>query len=222
MKYTLRIRALCLSVVLGPLLAQSVGAERVSAEDLVSNWNFYGKGLRKVERNMFYLKEEYGSSGVMIVSPEAYGENFSLSYEIMPMTSASVLVLLMSASDNGKGRSLTLPEDYDGNAGPWVREINNYFFAYNNASHNVTPFINKFPGTGRLVEYPENILEVGKFAEVEVHRNGSELKISVNGKLILATEDPEPLGAGHLAFRIRGLSEEPAACLIRNISIESR
>ena len=222
MKYMKKYKALLVSIVLGTLLAQPVLAEQVSAEDLVSSWNFYGKGLRKVERNMFYMKETHGSSGVMIVSTEAYSENFVLTYEVMPMTSASVLVVLMSASDHGKGKSLTLPDDYDGNAGPWVREIDNYFFAYNNASHNVTPFINKFPDTGRLAEYPENILEVGKFAKVEIRRSGSKLSVSVNGNVILETVDPEPLGPGHLAFRIRGLSEEPAACLIRNVVIESR
>ena len=222
MKYSKKFKALFLSIALGPMLAQPVGAEPVAAEDLVSGWSFYGKGLRKVERNMFYMKEDYGSAGVMIVSPETYGENFVLSYEIMPMTAASVLVVLMSASDHGKGKSLTLPEDYDGNAGPWVREIDNYFFAYNNASHNVTPFINKFPGAGRLAEHAENILEVGEFAAVEINRNGGKLTISVNGDVILEAEDTEPLGAGHLAFRIRGLSEEPAACLIRNLSVEGR
>lgn len=222
MKHSRLLKSLLVVVMLAPILAVPVAAEQVSAEDLVSNWNFYGKGLRKEERNMFYMKEDYGSSGVMIVSPETYGENFVLTYEIMPMTAASVLVVLMSASDDGDGKSLTLPEDFDGNAGPWVREIDNYFFAYNNASHNVTPFINRFPAMGRLAEYPENIFEVGKFAEVEIHRKGGKLEISVNGKLILQAEDREPLGPGHLAFRIRGLSEEPAACLIRNVAIESR
>lgn len=215
-------RALLSGLLISQFLALPVAAEQLSAEQLIAEWDFYGKGLRKVERNMFYMKEDHGSAGVMIVSPEPYAESFVLEYEIMPMTAASVLVTLMSASDDGDGKSLTLPENYDGNAGPWVREIDNYFFAYNNASHNVTPFINKFPGVGRLVDYPENVLEVGKFADIRIERDGSDLKVSVNGELILEAEDPEPLGAGHLAFRIRGLSEEPAACLIRNLSIESR
>ena len=222
MKYAKTLGTLLMILLLGALLVPPVAAEPLSADQLASEWDFYGKGLRKIERNMFYMKEDYGSAGVMIVSPDAYGENFTLSYEVMPMTAASVLVVLMSASDDGEGKSLTLPQGYDGNAGPWVREISNYFFAYNNASHNVTPFINKFPSTGRLVEYPENVLEVGKFARVEIQRSGGSLTISVNGDVILDTEDPEPLGAGHLAFRIRGLSEEPAACLIRNVAIESR
>lgn len=222
MKHPSLLKSLLVTVLLAPVLVAPVAAEQVSAEDLVANWDFYGKGVRKVERNMFYMKEDNGSSGVMIVSPGNYGENFVLTYEIMPMTAASVLVVLMSASDDGTGQSLTLPNDYDGNAGPWVRDIDNYFFAYHNASHNVTPFINRFPATGRLAEYPENIFEVGKFAEVEIHRKGGKLEISVNGELILKAEDPKPLGPGHLAFRIRGLSEEPAACLIRNVSIESR
>jgi len=49
----------------------------------------------------------------------------------------------------------------------------------------------------------------------------ARLEISVSGEVILDTEDPQPLGPGHLAFRIRGLSEEPAACLIRNVTVES-
>jgi hypothetical protein len=43
------------------LAALPASAEPVSAEQLVSEWNFHGNGLQKVERNMFYMKEDHGS-----------------------------------------------------------------------------------------------------------------------------------------------------------------
>lgn len=196
-------------------------AEPVSAETLAEVWDFYGDGLRKAERGMFYMRENYGSSGVMIVSPEAYGQDFTLEYEVMPMTAASVLVVLMSASDSGDESSLTLPANYDGSARPWLSNIESYFFAYHNAAHNVTPFINRLPGPVRLATYPVNLFETGKFSEIRIARQSGRLVVRVDNELFMEANDPQPLGPGFLAFRIRGLSEEPAACLIRNVVVIS-
>jgi hypothetical protein len=44
--------------------------------------------------------------------------------------------------------------------------------------------------------------------------------MSVDGKLLFEGVDENPLGGGHVALRIRGISEETASCLIRNVRIE--
>lgn len=194
-------------------------AESVSVEELNSEWAFYGNGIRKVERGMLYMKESPGSLGVMLVSPDAYGENVTVKYEVMPMTAASVCVLVMSASDPGDATTLSLPDDYDGSMGHWINSVENYFFAFHNASHNRFPFAIRFPERTLIDEYHESVMTTGKFHELEVGRRDGRIWLKIDGKIIVEGIDEDPLGSGFLAFRIRGLSEEPAACLIRKVRI---
>ncbi len=202
------------------LLSTSARAESVSADDLDTTWNFHGMGLKKAERGMLYMEEAPGSQGVMIVSPEPYPANIQVTYEVMPMTAASVCVLVLSASDSGDGTSLTLPADYDGSMGHWIQNIKNYFFAFHNASHNRPPFARRFPEKTLIGEHPKNVMMSGKFHTIEAGRQNGKLWLKIDGKLVIEGRDPDPLGPGHLAFRIRGLSEAPASCLIRNVVIK--
>jgi hypothetical protein len=61
----------------------------------------------------------------------------------------------------------------------------------------------------------------GMFSTIEAGRHEDKVWLKVNGESIFEGRDTNPLDSGHLAFRIRGLSEEPASCLIRNVTIES-
>jgi hypothetical protein len=128
-----------LLVVFSALSFLSAFAGQVPVEEL-TKWNFYGMGSGKVERGMFYMKEARDSKGVMIVSPEVYGENLTVRYQVMPMSAASVCVVILSASDSGDGKALTLPSGYDGAMGHWIQHVRNYFFAFHNAAHNATLF----------------------------------------------------------------------------------
>ncbi|MEX0332411.1 MAG: hypothetical protein AB3N64_13400 [Puniceicoccaceae bacterium] len=199
----------------------SAFAESISVEELNSGWAFYGNGIRKAERGMLYMKESPGSLGVMLVSPDAYGEAVTVKYEIMPLTAASVCVLVMSASDPGDALTLNLPDNYDGSMGHWINSTENYFFAFHNASHNRFPFAIRFPERKLIDEHQESVMTNGKFHEVEVGRKDGKIWLKIDGKTIVEGVDEDPLGAGYLAFRIRGLSEEPAACLIRKVRIET-
>ncbi len=202
------------------LIPTSASAQPVSAEDLNTTWSFYGKGLSKVERGMLYMREDPGSLGVMMVSPQAYPANVTVRYEIMPMTAASVCVFVLSASDKGEGAQVTLPVGYDGSMGHWIQNTENYFFAFHNASHNRPPFIRRFPERTAIGEYSQNIMSSGKFHTIEVGRKNDRVWLEINGQRIIEGTDANPLGPGHLAFRIRGLSEEPASCLIKNVVID--
>lgn len=209
-----------LIIVFSALSCLSAFADQIPVEDLESKWSFYGTGSGKVERGMFYMKEARDSKGVMIVSPGAYDKNLTVRYEIMPMSAASVCVVILSASDSGEGKSLTLPAGYDGAMGHWIQHVRNYFFAFHNAAHNKTPFAIRFPEKKTIGQCEENLLKVGEFYNIEAGRHEERLWFKVNGELLFEGRDTNPLGAGHIAFRIRGLSEEPASCLIRNVSIE--
>lgn len=201
----------------------AAAGDPISAQKLDEEWNAYGMGLKKVERGMFYMRESPGSQGFMIVSPEAYGKDVTVTYEIMPMTAASVCVVILSASDSdGTGTDVTLPENYDGSMGHWIQKIDNLFFAFHNPAHNRFPFAIRFPEGRLLAEYSDNVMMTGKFHRVEASIQGGNVKLIVDGETLVEARDSNPPGPGHVAFRIRGLSEEPAACLIRNVSIDSR
>lgn len=73
-----------------------------------------------------------------------------------------------------------------------------------------------------IAQSAQNALQAGKFHAVEVARLGDRLSLKVDGETVFEGGDPNPLDSGHLAFRIRGLNMEPAACLLRNLAIESR
>jgi hypothetical protein len=198
----------------------SVQAKPISPEELEENWNFYGQGSSAAQNRMFYMEEAKGSSGVMIVSPDAYEGDLIVRYELMPMSAASVCVAILFASDTGEATSLTLPKGYDGSMGHWINDVENYFLAFHNAAHDRTPFAVKFPSKESLGEYEENILRSGEFSTIEIGRQGETIWFSVNGKLLFKGEDPNPLKSGHLAFRIRGIPQQPASCLIRGLTVE--
>lgn len=198
----------------------SVSAEPVSAADLGEKWTFYGKGISTVRGEMFYMREADDSVGAILISPESYEGDVTLRYEIMPMSAASVCVAILCATDAGEAETLTLPEGYDGNMGLWINSMDNYFFAFHNAAHNRPPFLKRFPANERLVMADKNVLRAGAFYRIEAGRKGNKLWFKVNGECVLETEDPNPLTSGHIAFRIRGIDYEPAACLIRNVSID--
>lgn len=201
-------------------LGTTVNAESIPTETIANTWNAHGEGVVRYQNRMLFMEEAEETSGVMVVSPEAYPANVTLRYELMPLNAASVCVAILSASDEGDGASLTLPDDYDGSMGVWVREIQNYFFAFHNMAHDRTPFLVRFPDGGQLAEHDENVIRNGEFHTIEVGRKDGKLWMSVNGKMLFEAEDAEPLGPGHLAFRIRGINGQTAACLIRNVSVE--
>lgn len=205
----------------GTIAALTTTAETVSPEDLAENWKFYGAGVAKAERGMFYMKESPGSQGVMIVSPTAFPEDVVVRYEIMPMNAASVCVVVMSASDIGDSTTVSLPADYDGSMGHWIGNTENYFFAFHNASHARPPFVRKFPDRSLIGEHSANVMMNGRFHTIEAGRKGGKVWLEIDGKRIIDGTDDNPIGSGHLAFRIRGLSEETAACLIKNVVIQS-
>lgn len=209
-----------LSFLLGALLASATQASPVAPETLAKDWTFHGLGSSAAQNRMFYMEEAMGSKGVMVVSPETYEGDLTVRYEIMPMNAASVCVAILFASDPGASSALSLPENFDGSMGPWTSQIENYFFAFHNQAHDRTPFSVRFPGGQPIGQFDSNVLQAGKFSSVEISRKGNTLSLRVDGQLLFEGEDPQPLGAGRLAFRLRGIPQIPAACLIRKLHIE--
>jgi hypothetical protein len=194
-------------------------ADEVSTETIAKTWTSYGQGVVRYQNRMLFIQEAEETKGVGVVSPKAYGANVVLRYELMAMNPASVCVAVLSASDDGEQSKLTVPKDYDGGLGLWTRDSHNYFFAFHNMAHDRTPFVNRFPAGRQIAEQKENVMQAGVFYTIEVGRDGGKLWMSVDGKRVMEGEDAEPLGGGHVGFRIRGINGQAAACLIRNVSI---
>lgn len=202
------------------LLLLPARAEPIPTETIATAWHAHGNGVVRYQNRMLFMQEAEDTSGVMVVSPEPFPADIILRYELMPMNPASVCVALLSASDTGDGTSLTLPDDYDGSMGVWTREIRNYFFAFHNMAHDRTPFLVRFPDGGQLAQHENNVIRSGEFHTIEIGKVQGTLWLSVNGTKRFEVRDTEPLGPGHLAFRIRGINGQTAACLIRNVTIE--
>jgi len=197
--------------------------EQVSADDL-ENWSFYGLGEAfKSGGAQFCIAENDSTLGAMIVSPESYSGDVIIRYKVLSLTSSTVLVAMISASDMDSSTELTIPDSYDGRMSLWTKEKDNYFFAFRNAPHDRTPFLRKYPvpGSEALASATENIMFPGNHYEVELGRIDNTLWLSVNGEKILETTDDEILPGGHIAFRVRGTANFRAACLIKDLEIYS-
>lgn len=225
-KLRFKMLVLAISVLAGTTFGQAVDAglnkHVVSADELV-NWTLVGKGEVAKHGAQVSLQESDDSKGIMLVSPDAYSNDIIVRYKVMALTPATVLVALLSASDEGASADLTIPEDFDGSLGLFTGEKENYFFAFKNAPHNVTPFVRKSPYAGKtLGSAKENSMIAGVYYDIEIGKKKDKLWLSVDGKKIIEARDKDPLDGGHLALRIRGTAGFKAGCLIKDLEVFSR
>ncbi len=61
--------------------------------------------------------------------------------------------------------------------------------------------IRRCPGFQLLAEKHEGLCEQGKVYDLKIRKKGGELRISVDGQLMLEATDPAPLGGGYFGFR---------------------
>jgi hypothetical protein len=197
--------------------------EVVSAQDLAS-WDFWGMGKAFASGGgAFCLTENDSTVGAVMISPASYGGDVILRYKTLALTSATVLVVMHSATDVGSDK-LTIPADYNGNMGLWINDKDNYFYAFRNAPHNFPPFLRKYPVPGgeALIMAQENFMLPGVYYAIEIGRVGNSLWLSVDGQKVIETQDESILSGGHLAFRIRGTAGFKAACLIKDVEIYTK
>ncbi|MDC1106879.1 hypothetical protein OAT16_09255 [Prolixibacteraceae bacterium] len=200
--------------------------EKVSSYDL-EKWDFYGigRGKRDVHKQFCIAEAPEKSKGVVLVSPKSYGKDVVLQYDIVPLTSMTVAVAMLSVSNHGNTNGdLVIPKSYDGNIGLWTKDVDGYFFAFHNLSHNYAPFLRKVPKVANqfLAMAKKNVMQPGVCYRVEVGKVGNEIWMKVDGKLIFKTKDENTYGKGHIVLRTRGTLWFPASILIKNIDIYSR
>ncbi len=117
--------------------------------------------------------------------------------------------------------NLSIPEGFDGSLGLFTGERENYFFAFKNAPHNVTPFVRKSPAGKKLGSANKNTMIAGVYYRIEIGKYQEKLWLSVDGEKVFEAEDNNPLKGGHLSLRIRGTAGFKAGCLIKDLEILS-
>ncbi|WP_330924499.1 DUF6250 domain-containing protein [Candidatus Sororendozoicomonas aggregata] len=205
------------------LLSKTVLATSIPNEQL-SQWVLTGKGFSAYDKSndQVVLSEEPGSSGVMLISPSPLDENTILNFDIRPLTPESVLVTQINLSDIGPSKKVTFKKDYDGNMNVLAKEKESYFFAYHNAAHKRKPFVRKYPQKGdvqkELEELDKNLMTT-QWYHVEIGKKNQTIWMKVDGKEIIKVDDPKPLHEGHIAFRLRGTTNNIAIAIIKNLTI---
>ncbi|MCG8306886.1 MAG: hypothetical protein MI975_05790 [Cytophagales bacterium] len=229
MKMNKRIIAICFGILIMHVargqsksdLIKDWTETKIDSEELLT-WEKWGKGEISKWRTAVCLKETDETSGVMLVSPKSYGEDVVVKYRTLALTPATVMVMMLSVSNDGDTRALDIPQNYDGGIGPWLNEKENYFFAYRNAPHGVKPFVRKNPNSSKpLIMAEENIMIPGLYYDVEIGRSGAMLWLTIDDKRVFEVEDENPLSGGHIAIRIRGTAGFKAACMIKDFTVYS-
>ena len=196
--------------------------DTVSEKDLLK-WKAFGQGIKAINHGQLIISEKQGSKGYMLVSPASYNKDVVMSFDVMSLNPATVLIVEMFAS-NKNGGQLEFPEGYDGNLKFLFNELDMYMIAFHNAAHNKPgPFIRKFPEPGMepLAMAKKHALNTGVFHRVELERKGNIIWLKVDGKKKVVATDSGQLLAGKMILRIRGTAQEHASCIIRNMQIYS-
>ena len=197
--------------------------QEFSHKDL-SGWASYGLGAIEANHGQTLMHETEGSVGYMLVSPESYGKNTRVSFDVMTLNPATVLVVEMNAH-TGDDYTLNLAPDYDGNVQYLFSNVRMYMFAFHNAAHNKPgPFVRKYPepGTEPLARAEKQYMQVGRYHQVEMGLEEGKIWFRVDGKKVLHVKDGAFYEGGKVILRIRGTGHETASCLLRNLKIYSR
>ncbi|WP_282079356.1 hypothetical protein [Aquimarina algiphila] len=191
--------------------------EKVSSQEL-SGWETLGKGKTSIQDHEFVFEEIDSSDGFFLISPKRYEGDMVLKYKIKPLSEASVLITLFSASDTAETLQLTLPEkNADEEAiWEWRREMNHYNLTFNNESHGYTPFFYKNISSldrGFYLRKEENIMKSKEWVTVEIGKKENSVWFSLDDIIIFQRTDFSPLLGGHVIFRISGTTTKEKTIL---------
>jgi hypothetical protein len=223
------ITGLFIAQLLVPVRGQSMNSrwekegykvESFGHKDLAA-WDAHGMGAIEANHGQSVMHESPGSLGYMLVSPESYGKNAIVSFDVLTLNPATVLIVEMAAH-TGPDFDLKLEADYDGNVNYLKKNVHMYMFAFHNAAHNKTgPFVRKYPepGSEPLVAATKNVMQLGKYHHVELGVEQGALWFIIDGKRIWKVDDPAPYKGGKVILRIRGTAHETASCIIKNLNI---
>lgn len=182
--------------------------EKVSPLEL-SQWKTLDKGKSTIKDDALIIEETEGANGYFLISPKSYKGDYTIRYKVKALSESSVLIALFSASQKDNVNELILPpnDSKPEEFWKWRSNMQHYNITFNNKSHNYKPFFlkNLSPNSRGFYEtLPDNIAEVGQWYDVEIGKKGEHLWFKLDDKTFFDMEDCNPLGDGHLIFRISG------------------
>ncbi|WP_109298987.1 family 16 glycoside hydrolase [Aquimarina sp. AU474] len=182
--------------------------EKITPQELYT-WQTLDKGKRTIKNDALILEETDGSDGYFLISKKRYKGDYTISYKIKAISKSTVLITLFSVSERNYSNKLSIPKN---DISPekiwqWRSGLKHYNLTFNNKSHGNKPFFfkNLSPHSrGFYQNLPKNIVDIGKWYDVEIGKKGTRLWFKLNNDLIFDVQDCEPLTEGHLIFRISG------------------
>lgn len=207
----IKMKSILLMILLTPLVGygqKTTQQVEITPEEL-SQWKTLDKGKSTLKDGALIIEETAGANGYFLISPQRYQGDYVVRYKVKAISESSVLITLFSASQKDNADELTLPAS-DSTAPKlweWRSNMQHYNLTFNNRSHNYKPFFfkNLSPNSrGFYQTLPENVAVVGQWYDVEIGKKGGHLWFKLNGDTFFDVEDCNPLGDGHLIFRISG------------------
>lgn len=186
--------------------------EKITSEELAT-WQTFDKGKSTVQDDMLIVEETEGSDGYFLISPKEYETDFILTYKVKALSESTVLITLFSVIQEGDNSNFSVPPV---SATPrevwnWRSGMKHYNLTINNRSHGITPFFFKnIPPSSRGFneKLEENIMDVGKWYDVEIGKQQNRLWFKLNGETFFDVKDTDPYQKGRLIFRISGTTGE--------------
>lgn len=210
--------------------AQQDGSTTVDTElhettysvDELLEWTRRGQGYVDDFRGQaLQMAEQDGSKGVILSSPERFGTRTIVRFQAFTLTPGTVLVTMLSASDEADQHHLSIPVKNRGGAGFWVNNTSNYFFAFHNAAHMKKPFVVRFDNGEKdlIAQAEERVMNTGRWYDVEVGRWKDRVWLKIDGNTLFQGTDADPASGGHVVLRIRGTGIQQANCLVRDLRV---
>ena len=187
--------------------------EAFTAKNLAS-WQTYGIGKTTIQNDELIVEETDGSDGFFLISPKPYVGDITMTYQVKALSESAVQIVLFSASDKGESQTLTLPSSNDltpREVWTWRTTLEHYNLTFNNKSHGIKPFFIKNISPyekGFRLDQSENVMIPGQWYDVKIIKKGTQVKFTLNDKVIFETKDYEPLAGGHIMLRISGTTGE--------------
>lgn len=217
------------SVYLAIILGVSCipGKEEVHRYDTkaLTRWHLMGHGTAEVtEEGYLKLSEGPDSKGVVLVSPDVFGEQVEIEFDVKPLQYEGVCLVFLSMATLEGGVDFKVPGDFTGEFGYFTDgDIRNYTFAFHTGYHQPNAFIRRNPGSKEIGQV-EDVCVDQKWYHVAIGRSGARLWLKVDGKTVLEEIDTDstPLGKGKIGLRLRGPGDGSYSTIYRNLMVREK
>lgn len=188
----------------------------------VAQWHLHGAGEVTAAGDEVVLREGSDSWGVVLLSPDSFGERVVLSFRVKPNQHEGVLLAMLAVAARD-GSPLAVPTDHRGAMPFWngpAAASANFMAAFHTGYHQPEAFMRRNPGGVDLARTLDPAT-TARWFEVEFGRDGARVWFRLDGVLLLDSTDPANLsvGAGQVGFRLRGPGDGTFSAQIRDVRV---